>query len=93
MKEIIMGTIKLIIFAVAIVVGIPAVSALAARQLTVESEHGAGCVHVAASAHPVLPPLPVRRLGGEGMFVADDTLLTRKSPTSFAGVLPKPGRA
>jgi len=88
-----MSTIKLIIFAVAIVIGIPAVSGLAARTLSLESEYDAMCAHLQAAVHATGPLVSVRRFGGDSVFLSDDTLLTRAGPTRFAGVLPKPGGA
>ncbi len=88
-----MNTIKLTILAIAVVVGIPAVSGLAARQLSIESEYDAVCAHLQAAVRATGPLVSVRRFGGDSVFLTDDTVLTRAGPTRFTGVLPKLGGA
>src|SRR3954452_12225361 len=90
MKENTISNIKLTILAVAIVVGIPLVSSLAARQLTLEPEYDAMCAHLRAAAPGTSPLLSARRVGGDGVFVSNDTLLTPEGPIRFTAVLPKP---
>jgi len=93
MKENIMSNIKLTMLAVAIVVGIPLASGLAARQLTLEPEYDAMCAHLKAAVHGTFPLVSVRRVSGDGVFVNNDTMLTPEGPARYTAVLPKPDGA
>ena len=84
-----MSTVKLAFLGIAVVIGIPMVSALAAQQLSADTATELPC-HAALSA-PVI--LHGKRLGLEGVFAPDETALTGLPVLNYAGAIAKPGRA
>ena len=83
-----MSTIKMSILAAAVVVGIPAASALAAQQfgrdgVTVEPEKQ-------LRGTPVT--VEIKRVGRDSVFITKDSVISRPNPTKFTDVSFKPGR-
>jgi hypothetical protein len=84
-----MSTIKLTVLAVAIVVGIPVASAVAARQF----DRDMACEQSEQALQDTPAVVHVKRLGRDSAFVIDDTLIGRANSLRFTGVVARPGRA
>ena len=82
-----MNAVKFTLLAVAIVVGIPVASALAARRFSDDWV----TVQPAKALPPVAAKMDVKRFGLDSLSVTKDALPARPDPLHFSGILPKPG--
>jgi hypothetical protein len=86
-KEITMGTFKLSILAVAVVVGIPVVSALAAQQF----EDDCLTTPLGQTGTPV--SVEVKHFGRDSVFLTKEAQILRPEPTRLTDFALRPGRA
>ena len=81
-----MNAMKLTLLAVAIVVGIPVASALAAHRFSDD-----WVTEQPAQALPVAAKIDIKQLGLDSLSVAKDALPAHPDLLHFSGILPKPG--